>query len=915
MAKSAAKLMQDARKNYKKGKYDKALESCQQALDAEPNDPSLHIFMGDIYIKMESDFDAIKKYEDAADLYESEALYNNAIAICKKIVRAKSDYDKVYFRLGRLYSEKGFTRDAINNYTKFADIKMDSEQPDIDAVLEAYKAIVDLAPENLVIRERLADLYLHVNKEDEAKEILLVLAKKYKEQGDDEKLESIEEKIADIGGAPLEMSVSADELEMPEEPEEGDLDFSTDTSELSLDNLEMTLEGEEMDFDMDVLEEDGEFTDLEVSDLGEEEGAAGLEMPDLDGEGLDLPPIDVEGFDEEIPTLEEEEDEESFDLSPIEMLAEGELEDTSEIPSMEEEIEEESEEEIELPEPEPEPEPESEEEAPDVSAADLLKDVGFSFGAGEGEEDFEEGYEIEEEMEEEPEEPDSEVGEIFTTEEEEEEEELPTEKLVEEVETIEEEPTPTEPVSPKPSKPKKKRRKPASIEEAAQMIEEDPMDWSLYVDMGKLFEIHATENNDPEALKNAAMVYQRAAEGYLNEEEYKDSFEAYQLWENLADEVGVTSEEKLAHYQKMAQMGYQSENDQWTVQAYLLMGDELLNQRNINKARSIYRGILRIDKNNTEATKKLMAIDMGEYSEEVSEPPTPPVTKPTPPPTKEAHPSPTFFEETSDQQDEYVDLASLMGLEEEEETGASRISLRSNAPDSDMESLEEILDNFKTGLADTISEEDYAAHYDLGIAYKEMGLLDEAINEFQIATKGGEQRLKAFETIGQCFLEKDQPKFAVRQLRRGIKLTGYAEEQYIGLHYYMGIAYEEIEDYEKAIKEFEEVYILNINFKDVHERLERLNEMVSSDKQSSLPKQTPPPQTTPKETKSEEPETMIISEEQMEEGLFDLGKELNMELEQEEWDPNDKEEKTSEDEKKPDKKPKKKKKKSRVSYI
>ena len=56
--------------------------------------------------------------------------------------------------------------------------------------------------------------------------------------------------------------------------------------------------------------------------------------------------------------------------------------------------------------------------------------------------------------------------------------------------------------------------------------------------------------------------------------------------------------------------------------------------------------------------------------------------------------------------------------------------------------------------------EDHQSHYDLGVAYKEMGLLDEAIAEFQKALRGTEHRVPTYEALGQCFIEKEQYQIA-----------------------------------------------------------------------------------------------------------------------------------------------------------
>ena len=47
-----------------------------------------------------------------------------------------------------------------------------------------------------------------------------------------------------------------------------------------------------------------------------------------------------------------------------------------------------------------------------------------------------------------------------------------------------------------------------------------------------------------------------------------------------------------------------------------------------------------------------------------------------------------------------------------------------------------MLDKFKAGISRNVDEEDFESHYDLGIAFAEMGLLDEAIGSFQKASRG-----------------------------------------------------------------------------------------------------------------------------------------------------------------------------------
>ena len=84
-------------------------------------------------------------------------------------------------------------------------------------------------------------------------------------------------------------------------------------------------------------------------------------------------------------------------------------------------------------------------------------------------------------------------------------------------------------------------------------------------------------------------------------------------------------------------------------------------------------------------------------------------------------------------------------------------------------SLEEIFREFKKGVEQQLSAEDYETHYNLGIAYKEMGLVDEAIGEFQLASKDAARAVECCSMLGHCFLEKGMPQLAIKWFRKGLE--------------------------------------------------------------------------------------------------------------------------------------------------
>ncbi|HEY5021321.1 MAG TPA: tetratricopeptide repeat protein, partial [Gemmatimonadaceae bacterium] len=100
----------------------------------------------------------------------------------------------------------------------------------------------------------------------------------------------------------------------------------------------------------------------------------------------------------------------------------------------------------------------------------------------------------------------------------------------------------------------------------------------------------------------------------------------------------------------------------------------------------------------------------------------------------------------------------------------------------------DMLEKFKAGVAANVDDEDFDSHYDLGVAYREMGLIDEAIAEFQKALRGATQRIRAYEALGQCFIDRREYDVAITILSRSLREPGMEDEDLIGVLYLLGFA-------------------------------------------------------------------------------------------------------------------------------
>ena len=140
--------------------------------------------------------------------------------------------------------------------------------------------------------------------------------------------------------------------------------------------------------------------------------------------------------------------------------------------------------------------------------------------------------------------------------------------------------------------------------------------------------------------------------------------------------------------------------------------------------------------------------------------------------------------------------------------------------------LGDLFEEFRSELGESNKEdEDLETHYNLGIAYREMGLLEEAISEFQkvasSADKGPAFRyaMQCSTLLGLAFMEKGQPAIAAIWYERALKTPGLDQESILALRYDLGVAQELAGDARAAYSSFSQVYAMNIDYRDVSERI------------------------------------------------------------------------------------------------
>jgi tetratricopeptide (TPR) repeat protein len=121
-----------------------------------------------------------------------------------------------------------------------------------------------------------------------------------------------------------------------------------------------------------------------------------------------------------------------------------------------------------------------------------------------------------------------------------------------------------------------------------------------------------------------------------------------------------------------------------------------------------------------------------------------------------------------------------------------------------------------------VTAEDYETHYDLGIAYKEMGLIDDAIAEFRTVMKDPPREVQCHLMVGLCYVEKNMVTDAIGQFKKGLYVEGITDRESLSLYFELGQAYEKLGDPREALYYYDKVQKRDPRFREVERRITRL---------------------------------------------------------------------------------------------
>ena len=812
--------------------YLKAIHEFESGKDQHP-DLSLYNRVGDLYMKVNDTAAAVRSYERAADLYTEQGFLNNAIALCGKILRVNPSRTQIYFKLAQIHARKNMVVDAKRHLIEYLERMNRGGQ--LDDAFKAVKIFADQFSGDQEIRLMLIELLRAASRDEEAKEQLEKLAGELEARGDRvgalrtrEQIEAIEAGHHATGEQELppiasglvfldtsaQVAVAAPRLtppparvpptpasltpvpaaphvvDAPEEQAESDepgaalqfldvgapLDAAAHASFVEVESLvaEPTFDDPGATRPEGMLLSDIELNTIESTEVEIIEPVEGFEriepdaadVPAADGIELMLEPA----FDavEDIGTrpLEGLADD-SQALAEDEVASDGALDDFSldqDLPAAPEAL-----------------------EVPVVPESNEFSVSEF------------------ESIDPEPEEAAADPGQ-------------PAEFGV---------------VAGEPWRPTGTSR---SVEALEELVLDDPENPEHHRELGEALLLQGETGRATDEFELALSGYESAGD--------------QERAEALVALLITLQPEDVRYYQRRVEYAYRSGERDSLLGAYLDLADALARVQSEDKAIAVYWRVLEHDPDNARAQLALQLLGVLDLE------PTTEGDGPAVPATSEADDEPGYddaaaavereqappaleaFEREREEPDaavptppaprplptpdEFIDLGSLVSEEEGRPRDTRMTGQQVDPTGDEQRDFDEMLAQFKKGIDENVDLDDYQAHYDLGIAFKEMGLLDEAVAEFQRALRAPEGRLRTSEALGICFYEKGQFAVAEAVLRRAVDTLAGGDDDKIGLIYWMGRSAEEQGKAEAARGLYERALAVDIRFQDTNERINRL---------------------------------------------------------------------------------------------
>lgn len=787
------KLKKKAAEFEQKKQFDRALEIYLQIIEQtggqEDKDVTVFNRVGDLYLRLNKTDQAVNYYEQAVDLYTDGGYLNNAIALCNKILRHAPQRHQIYYKLGKISAKKGFNSDAKKNFLEYAD-RMHRAGKDTDA-FKALQEFADLCPGQDDIRLMLADQLAKAGKNAEAIEQLQILHESLDAEGRTAEAEATVQRMKsldptveprrsktpvksdsgglvflDVGGSPVKPMPSVQKGEKPARPMEPPRRPATPTHVQPPPEIDQLQELEPLPDLEPTTPESAPMLEIETNTLpGLEPTASGHDMRDASALGEIEPAFDLSVAD--------------VDISPLEGL----------------------------------------ESAADQSQFAIDPEIGGQSLGVEGLLSSDSGLSVGEPG----------LGEPLSN-----EDPLAGLNVLEDDRLFMHEDVPQEPTPQAEAEP--------VVEDEVPAIDTIELDVEHH-------EFHAPQH-EPEpapappartAQKTPARKHEPEPEPVAEEEEETSRFEREEVEEQPeerfeeeeqpeddeavvaeSDEEEVEEDEEEEEERRTPPKPAKPKLVEQTKPKLVEQSKPALEPLRITRPKPKKGKTPVREEGSTQRQPVNPFMRRNKTKPSPKAPPrvaTPPAEVPRAATPKENPP------QRSD--DNFVDLGDW--LREERGPRSTRMVAQEdhNRAEGEQADFTDMLEKFKAGVAANVDEEDYDSHYDLGVAYKEMGLIDEAVAEFQKALRGATQRIRAYEALGQCFIDRNEHDVAITVLGRALREPGMEDEDLIGVLYLLGFASEGSKKPRDAAAYYQRVFAIDIDFRDVSKRLKQMTKAAS----------------------------------------------------------------------------------------
>lgn len=763
-----AAIIKEAQKYLARGQIDKAIAEWEKLLKEFP-DGNTYNTIGDLYLKKGDKNSAIDSFHKSARFFRDEGFSLKALALYKKILNIDPSNAEAMNALGELSEEKGLVTDAIKYYLASADIL--SKKGKKDALLQTYDKILNLSPSNIPLRNKVAELFIKEGLQIEAAKEYLHIARLYDDKDDSENAKGYFTKAMGLQpnnkGALLGLSSIYErtgDLEQALEYTKKAIALSPDDVELSLKCAQLLIKLESF---ADALPYISKVIESEPSNITARKLLGEVYLKEGDKQ---------KAWEEYSRVIDEIVFEEKIDEAIDTLLMFRDIEPVETRKKLVSLYKQKGDSEAAFG------------ELVFLGDAFILSENGMLKEALNCYREALQMHPDDVELEGKVADLERELGEEYVT--------AKPEKSVEE--SLAE----------------------ADIflryglyDEARTLLENLKMRERENIDVhAKLKSLYIDTGDKEQAVTEClilAELYDRAGDIEQREGVLKEAYEISPDDPRLLERTAMQpSAEFISPVSEEIAPGLNIEDyseDMAEAEFYLRQGL-------YEEAKAIYQKLLELFPDNEEIRQKLssMEIEAAAPEEEITAEEKPAEEFEKPPEEAVERPSEEFGEKPAE---EFV-IPDILEAQEVMEP----------AMESDML---DIFAEFKKGLEKEVGAEDSETHYNLGIAYKEMGLIDDAIREFQISKNDPKRFTQSINMLGICYMAKGLFPLAIDSFKSALEKIETKDESYWGVKYDIAEAYERNEDRKEALDIYTEIYGWNSKFRNVAEKLNLLKVMVA----------------------------------------------------------------------------------------